>query len=82
MTLTLSFCILSHDSRFAEVMHSMGLQSKLLFELSDPSVSIGKVKIISGVITCLLKAHFTLLDINRYSLETLYCIRPSQHQTL
>lgn len=49
-------------------MHSMGLMPKLLFELSNPAVTVQKVKIILCVVTTLLKAHFTPLDIRRYSL--------------
>lgn len=50
-------------------MHNMGLLQKLLFELADPAVTFQKVKIISCVITRLLKAHFSPLDISRYSLK-------------
>ena len=49
-------------------MHSIGLLPKLLFELSDPKVNFQKVKVISSVISSLLKAHFTPLDMSRYSL--------------
>lgn len=49
-------------------MHHMGLLPKLLFKLSDLAVTIEKVKIISGVITSLLKTDFTPQDISRYSL--------------
>lgn len=61
-------CFLCSDSRNASVMHSMGVLPKLLFELSDPAVTVQKVTIISCVITSLLKAHFTPLDLNRYRL--------------
>lgn len=66
--LCFSLCIFNSDSRNAAVMHSMGLLPQLLFELSDPAVTAQKVKIISCVITSLLKAHFSPLDMNRYSL--------------
>lgn len=53
-------------------MHSMDLLPKLLFKLSDPAVTVKKVKIISCVITSLLKAHFTPLDISRYNVLMSY----------
>lgn len=60
--------MLNSDSRIASVMHRVDLLPKLLFELSDPAVTVQKVKIISSVITSLLKAHFTRIDLNRYNL--------------
>lgn len=66
--LPVSLSFLSSDSRNAGVMHRMGLLPKLLFKLSDLAVTIEKVKIISGVITSLLKTDFTSQDISRYSL--------------
>lgn len=48
-------------------MHSTGMLPNLLFELCDPAVTVQKVKIISSVITSLLKAHLTPLDTSRYS---------------
>lgn len=68
MIVCLSLCFLDSDSRNAEVMHSVGLLPKLLFKLSDPGVTVQKVKIISGIITSLLKVHFTPEDISRYNL--------------
>ncbi|KAA8583834.1 hypothetical protein FQN60_015042 [Etheostoma spectabile] len=64
----------SSDSRNAVIMHSMGLLPKLLFELSNPAVTVQKVKIISCVITSLLKAHFTPLDIRRLGLFLVYTL--------
>lgn len=46
----------------------MGLLPKLIFKLSDPGMTVQKVKIISGVITSLLKAHYSPKDISRYGL--------------
>ncbi|XP_044069032.1 WD repeat- and FYVE domain-containing protein 4 isoform X3 [Siniperca chuatsi] len=66
----------SSESRNAAVMHSMGLLPKLLFKLSDPAVTVQKVKIISCVITSLLKAHFTPLDICRLGLFLVYTLPP------
>ncbi|XP_059215445.1 WD repeat- and FYVE domain-containing protein 4 [Centropristis striata] len=66
----------SNDSRNAAVMHRIGLLPKLLFELSDPAVTVQKVKIISCVITSLLKAHFTPLDISRLGLFLVYTLPP------
>ncbi|XP_078016803.1 WD repeat- and FYVE domain-containing protein 4 isoform X2 [Epinephelus lanceolatus] len=66
----------SSDSRNAAVMHSMGLLPKLLFELSDPAVTVQKVKIIACVITLLLKAQFTPLDISRLGLFLVYTLPP------
>lgn len=68
-SVSLSLFILSSDSTNVAVMHSMGLLPKLLFKLSDPTITVQKVKIISGFITSLLKADFSPLDISRYSLE-------------
>ncbi|KAF3708270.1 WD repeat- and FYVE domain-containing protein 4 [Channa argus] len=71
----------SSDSMSATVMHTMGLLPKLLFELSDPAVNIHKVKIISCVITSLLKAHFTPLDMNRLGLFLIYTLPPLSNMT-
>lgn len=71
----------SNDSRIAEIMHNMGLLQKLLFELADPAVTFQKVKIISCVITRLLKAHFSPLDINRLGLFLAYTLPPLSHTT-
>ncbi|KAM7408785.1 hypothetical protein PAMA_002489 [Pampus argenteus] len=71
----------SNDSRVAAIMHSVGLLPKLLFELSDPAVTFRKVKIISCVITSLLKAHFTSLDISRLGLFLVYTIHPLSNAT-
>ncbi|XP_023139483.2 WD repeat- and FYVE domain-containing protein 4 isoform X3 [Amphiprion ocellaris] len=67
----------SSDSRNAEVMHSVGLLPKLLFELSDPTVTVQKVKIISCVITSLLETHFSPADISRLGLFLVYTLPPS-----
>ncbi|XP_031730721.1 WD repeat- and FYVE domain-containing protein 4 isoform X5 [Anarrhichthys ocellatus] len=66
----------SSDSRNAAVMHSVGLLPKLLFELCDPAVTVEKVKIISCVITSLLKAHLTPLDTSRLGLFLVYTLPP------
>uniref|UniRef100_A0AAQ5X7X2 WDFY family member 4 n=1 Tax=Amphiprion ocellaris TaxID=80972 RepID=A0AAQ5X7X2_AMPOC len=68
----LSCCILNSDSRNAEVMHSVGLLPKLLFELSDPTVTVQKVKIISWV--CFQNTFFYLL---RLGLFLVYTLPPS-----
>lgn len=62
---SLAPCVLSTDSRNAEVLHTVGLLPKLLFLLSDPSVTFRKVTIICCVITGLLKGPFTALDLSR-----------------
>ncbi|XP_072247156.1 WD repeat- and FYVE domain-containing protein 4 isoform X1 [Leuresthes tenuis] len=67
----------SSDNRNAVVMHSVGLLPKLLFELSDPAVTIQKVKIISCIITSLLKAHLNPLDISRLGLFLHYTLPAS-----
>lgn len=41
----------------------------MLFKVSEPAMTVQKVKIISDVIASLLKAHFTPQDISRYSLS-------------
>nr|XP_046257722.1 WD repeat- and FYVE domain-containing protein 4 isoform X2 [Scatophagus argus] len=66
----------SSDSRNAMDMHSMGLLSKLLFKLSDPTVTVQKVKLISGVITSLLRAHSTPQDISSLGLFMVYTLPP------
>uniref|UniRef100_UPI0037E89D37 WD repeat- and FYVE domain-containing protein 4 isoform X2 n=1 Tax=Semicossyphus pulcher TaxID=241346 RepID=UPI0037E89D37 len=66
----------SSDSRNADVLHSVDLLPKLLFKLSDPAVTVQKVKIMSCVITSLLKAHFTPLDISRLGLFLVYTLPP------
>ncbi|CAK6951548.1 WD repeat- and FYVE domain-containing protein 4 [Scomber scombrus] len=71
----------SNDSRISEVMHSVGLLPKLLFELSDPAVTFRKAKIISCVITSLLKAHFTPSDISRLGLFLIYTLPPLSNVT-
>ncbi|XP_028982965.1 WD repeat- and FYVE domain-containing protein 4 isoform X2 [Betta splendens] len=86
----LELCVLKHfaeilksqsDSINAEVMHSVGLLQQLLFELSDPAVTVEKVKIIGCVITSLLKAHFTSLDMNRLGLFLVYTLPPLSNTT-
>lgn len=62
-------CVLSSDSRNAAVMHTVGLLPKLLFQLSDPAVTLSKVKIISCVVASLLKTDFTSQDMSRYSVR-------------
>ncbi|XP_044228580.1 WD repeat- and FYVE domain-containing protein 4 isoform X3 [Thunnus albacares] len=71
----------SNDSRIAVVLHSIGLLPKLLFELSDPAVTFQKAKIISCVITSLLKAHFTPPDISRLGLFLVYTLPPLSNIT-
>uniref|UniRef100_A0A4W6C754 WDFY family member 4 n=1 Tax=Lates calcarifer TaxID=8187 RepID=A0A4W6C754_LATCA len=66
----------SSDGRNAAVMHSIGLLPRLLFELSDTAVTFQKVKIISCVITSLLKAHFTPQDMSRLGLFLVYTLPP------
>lgn len=60
------FYILISDGRSAAALHSMDLLPKLIFKLSDPGITIQKVKVISGVITSLIKSHFSPQDISRY----------------
>ncbi|XP_069573980.1 WD repeat- and FYVE domain-containing protein 4 [Brachyistius frenatus] len=69
----------SSGNRNAAVMHTMGLLSKLLFEFCDPAVTVVKVKRISCVITSLLKAHFSPLDISRLGLFLVYTLPPSSN---
>uniref|UniRef100_A0A3B5BGB8 WDFY family member 4 n=1 Tax=Stegastes partitus TaxID=144197 RepID=A0A3B5BGB8_9TELE len=71
----------SSDSRNAEVMLSVGLLPKLLFELSDPAVTVQKVNIICCVIASLLKAHFSSVDISRLGLFLVYTLPPSSSMT-
>ncbi|XP_028278514.1 WD repeat- and FYVE domain-containing protein 4 isoform X2 [Parambassis ranga] len=71
----------SSDSENASVMHSMGLLLKLLFELSDPTVTVQKVELISCVITSLLKVHCSPLDITRFGLFLVYTLPPPSNTT-
>ncbi|KAK2824252.1 hypothetical protein Q5P01_021427 [Channa striata] len=71
----------SSDSSSAAVMHSMGLLLKLLFELSDPSVNIPKVQIMSCLIASLLEAHLTPLDMSRLGLFLIYTLPPLRNMT-
>ncbi|XP_017268395.1 WD repeat- and FYVE domain-containing protein 4 isoform X2 [Kryptolebias marmoratus] len=71
----------SSDSRNAVVMHSVGLLPKLLFELSEPAVTIQKVNIISCVITSLLKAYLNPVDISRLGLFLVYTLPPLSNKT-
>ncbi|XP_061545443.1 WD repeat- and FYVE domain-containing protein 4 isoform X3 [Phycodurus eques] len=66
----------SNESRIAAVMCRMGVLPYLLFELCDPSVTYQKVKVVSCVITCLLNAHITPLDISRLGLFLIYTLPP------
>ncbi|XP_054655209.1 WD repeat- and FYVE domain-containing protein 4 isoform X2 [Dunckerocampus dactyliophorus] len=71
----------SNDSSIAVVMHRMGLLQSLLFELCDPSVTCQRVKLITCVITRLLKSHFTALDISRLGLFLVYTLPPLRNTT-
>ncbi|XP_061914195.1 WD repeat- and FYVE domain-containing protein 4 isoform X3 [Entelurus aequoreus] len=71
----------SKDSRIAVVMHQLGLLPSLLFELCDASVTYRKVKLVSCVIMCLLKTHFTTLDISRLGLFLVYTLPPLRNTT-
>ncbi|XP_040905708.1 WD repeat- and FYVE domain-containing protein 4 isoform X2 [Toxotes jaculatrix] len=71
----------SSDSRNAAVMHTVGLLPMLLFELSDPAVTFQKAKIISCVITSLVKAHLTDLDMRRLGLFLVYTLPPLSDMT-
>ncbi|XP_077351149.1 WD repeat- and FYVE domain-containing protein 4 isoform X2 [Festucalex cinctus] len=66
----------SNESGIAVVMHRMGVIPYLLFELCDPSVTYQKVRLVSCVITGLLKAHFTPLDISRIGLFLIDTLPP------
>lgn len=65
------FCFIFSSGK---ILHSMGLLPKLLFKLSDPSMTVQKVQLISDVIASLLDAHFTPQDISR-------CRPPANKQT-
>ncbi|XP_038152382.1 WD repeat- and FYVE domain-containing protein 4 [Cyprinodon tularosa] len=64
----------SSDGRNAAVIHSAGLVPKLLFELCDPAVTVQRVDIISDIVSSLLKAHLTSLDISRLGLFLVYTL--------
>ncbi|XP_015799744.3 WD repeat- and FYVE domain-containing protein 4 isoform X2 [Nothobranchius furzeri] len=71
----------SSDGRNAAVMHGAGLLPKLLFELSDPAVNVHKVNVISCIITHLVTAHFTAVDISRLRTFLVYTIPPQSNTT-
>ncbi|XP_047459291.1 WD repeat- and FYVE domain-containing protein 4 isoform X2 [Mugil cephalus] len=71
----------SNDSSDATAMHRMGLLPKLLFEFSDLTVTFEKVKIISCIVTSLLKAYFSPVDISRLGLFLVYTLPPSGNVT-
>ena len=50
----------------AEAMRGEGLLQKLLFQLCDPTVTVRKVKLVTCIITRLLREHFATGDISRY----------------
>ncbi|XP_056147480.1 WD repeat- and FYVE domain-containing protein 4 [Lampris incognitus] len=58
----------------AEVLHTVGLLPKLLFQLSDPDVTIAKVKVTSCIIQSLLEGHFTTVDLSRLGLFLVYTL--------
>ncbi|KAM3606165.1 uncharacterized protein V6R79_011883 [Siganus canaliculatus] len=66
----------SSDSSNAAVLHSMGLLPKLLLKLSDPSLNIQNAKIMTDVITSILTAHFTPMDVSRVGLFLVYTLPP------
>ncbi|XP_077585653.1 WD repeat- and FYVE domain-containing protein 4 isoform X2 [Stigmatopora nigra] len=66
----------SNVSGIAKIMHRMGVLPYLLFELCEPAVTYQKVKLVCSVITCLLKAHLTPLDISRLGLFLIYTLPP------
>ncbi|XP_011601683.2 WD repeat- and FYVE domain-containing protein 4 isoform X2 [Takifugu rubripes] len=66
----------SSDGRNAVVLHTIGLLPKLIFRLSDPGITVQTVKIISEVITFLLKALITPRDISRLGLFLVYTLPP------
>uniref|UniRef100_H2LYT8 Alfy-like armadillo-like repeat domain-containing protein n=1 Tax=Oryzias latipes TaxID=8090 RepID=H2LYT8_ORYLA len=70
-----------YDNKNAAVMHSVGLLPKLLFELTDPAITVQKVKIICCVVTFLLKAQLSPLDISRLGLFLVYTLPPSSTKT-
>ncbi|XP_028324426.1 WD repeat- and FYVE domain-containing protein 4 isoform X3 [Gouania willdenowi] len=73
--------ILKCDDSDAATMRSLDLMPKLLFELCDPAVTVQKVNMICCVITSLLHAHFSLLDVCRIGLFLLYTLPPSTNTT-
>uniref|UniRef100_A0A8C5F4H4 DUF4704 domain-containing protein n=1 Tax=Gadus morhua TaxID=8049 RepID=A0A8C5F4H4_GADMO len=60
----------------AVAMRGEGLLQKLLFLLCDPAVTVGKVKLVTGIITRLLREHFATGDISRLGLFLVYSLPP------
>lgn len=71
----------SDDSRDAVTMHNIGILPKMLFELSNPSMTHQRVEVISTVITLLLIEFFNPLDINRLGLFLVSTLPPQSNTT-
>lgn len=71
----------SDDNRNTALIHNSGVLPKMLFVLSDPSVTPRRVEVISCVITLLLKALFNPLDIHRLGLFLVYTLPPQSNIT-
>uniref|UniRef100_A0A3Q3FIT5 Alfy-like armadillo-like repeat domain-containing protein n=1 Tax=Labrus bergylta TaxID=56723 RepID=A0A3Q3FIT5_9LABR len=70
-SLCYSLCALRSDSANAAVIQSGGLLPKLLFKLSDPAVTVKKVKIISLCRKSSKKMSFILLRLGLFLVYTL-----------
>ena len=55
-------------------MRGEGLLQKLLFQLCDPTVTVRKVKLVTCIITRLLREHFATGDISRYYGHEVYYV--------
>ncbi|XP_043911583.1 WD repeat- and FYVE domain-containing protein 4 [Protopterus annectens] len=66
----------SDGTKNAEIAHQLQLVPKLIFLLSDPSMTGSKVISICNILTHLLKGHFNTQDFLRIGLFVVYTLTP------
>ncbi|KAK7930816.1 hypothetical protein WMY93_007211 [Mugilogobius chulae] len=66
----------SYDNNNAEVVNKIGILPKMLFVLTNPSMTPRRVEMISSVITLLLREFFNPLDISRLGVFLVYTLPP------
>ncbi|XP_064174469.1 WD repeat- and FYVE domain-containing protein 4 isoform X1 [Anguilla rostrata] len=70
------FNVLSRDGRNAEVLHGLGVTTKLLFLLNEPTLTCHKTRLISSILRQLLHGFFNTKDICRLGLFLVYTLLP------
>ncbi|XP_075866345.1 WD repeat- and FYVE domain-containing protein 4-like isoform X1 [Microcebus murinus] len=63
--------------RNAEVAHQAGLIPKLVFLISEPSLTPSKIPTIIAILGCQLRGHFSIQDLLRVGLFIVYTLKPS-----